>query len=255
MTKLDVTFVSLFPESTRSIVQSSILGRALKNDLITVHETQIRDYAQDKHKTVDDSPCGGGPGQLMRVDVVSRAIQSASAEPLAAGRKVRVVMPDPAGRLFTQQDAQRLAEYDHLVFVCGRYEGIDSRIYAYVDEALSIGDYVITGGELASLVMLDAIARHVPGVLGNESSQSDDSHQDGVLEPSQYTRPIEFYGRSVPEVLLSGNHQLIQDARRGERLLRTEHVRPDLFAKITLTGSDAKLMQRARESGPYPWQK
>jgi tRNA (guanine37-N1)-methyltransferase len=209
---MKASFVALFPESIRSIVQASIMGRAAQAGLLEINEVQIRDFAIDKHKTVDDTPYGGGPGQVMKVDVVVKAIRSSGGG--------RVILTDPAAKKFTQADAVRLANYDHLIFVCGRYEGIDTRINHYVDEAFSIGDYVLTGGELPALVMLDAIARHIPGVLGNPDSLKEESHTEGFVEYAQYTKPLEFEGHEVPEVLISGNHHKIAEFRRTPRTFK-----------------------------------
>ncbi len=213
---LTASFVSLFPEMTRSVVQASILGRAIESGLLKINEVQIRDFAEGRHKTVDDTPYGGGPGQVMKVDVVVKAVRSAE-----RGPNRRILLMDPAAKQFTQADAKRLAGYEHLIFVCGRYEGIDARIEHYVDESLSIGPYVLTGGELPAMVMLDAIARYVPGVLGNPESLLQESHVDELVEHRQYTRPVEFEGHKVPEVLLSGNHAKIESARLEERLQRS----------------------------------
>lgn len=205
---MQASFVSLFPESTRSIIQASILGRAVGSGLLKINEVQIRDFATDKHKTVDDTPCGGGPGQIMKVDVVVAAIRHCHTE------QSRIILTDPAAKQFKQADAQRLSQYRHLIFVCGRYEGIDARIEHYLDEAFSIGDYVLTGGELPALVMLDAIMRHIPGVLGNPESLVEETHTSDLIDHKQYTRPIDFEGHLVPEVFLSGDHKKIQAARR-----------------------------------------
>ena len=215
---LKASFVSLFPEMTRSVVKASILGRAIEKNLLSVEEIQTRDFATNKHKTVDDTPYGGGPGQVMKVDVVTAALRSA----LDSKLKSRVILCDPAGKQFTQADAKRLADYEHLVFVCGRYEGIDARIEHYVDESLSIGPYVLTGGELPAMVMLDAVTRYVPSVLGNPESLEQESHAQGELEHRQYTRPVEFEGHRVPDVLLSGHHGEVEKARKEERVKRTE---------------------------------
>ncbi|MES2504396.1 MAG: tRNA (guanosine(37)-N1)-methyltransferase TrmD [Myxococcota bacterium] len=214
---IEASFVSLFPESTRSIVSASILGRAVTAGQLKINEIQIRDFATNKHKTVDDTPYGGGPGQVMKVDVVVAALRGAQKPDL----KTCVILSDAAAKPFTQADAKRLAAYEHLIFVCGRYEGIDARIEHYVDESFSIGEYILTGGELPALVMLDAITRYVPGVLGNPESLDMESHADGLVEHRQYTRPVDFEGHTVPEVLLSGNHQKIEAARLLERQQRT----------------------------------
>jgi tRNA (guanine37-N1)-methyltransferase len=210
-----VSFVSLFPESTRSVIAASMIGRAVHSGLLEINEVQIRDFATDKHKKVDDTPCGGGPGQIMKVDVVVAALRSTLSD-----IKTRIILTDPAAKPFKQADAQRLAEYEHLIFVCGRYEGIDARIEHYADEAFSIGEYVLTGGELPALVMLDATVRHIPGVLGNPDSLLQESHLDDSLEYRQYTRPIEFEGHRVPEVLLTGDHAKIDAFRIEEQRLR-----------------------------------
>jgi tRNA (guanine37-N1)-methyltransferase len=214
---LTASFVSLFPEMTQSVFQASILGRAIESGLLEINEVQMRDFAEGRYKTVDDTPYGGGPGQVMKVDVVVKAIRHAKAE----CEKNRILLMDPAAKQFTHADAKRLAEYEHLIFVCGRYEGIDARIEHYVDESFSIGPYVLTGGELPAMVMLDAIARHVPGVLGNPESLLQESHAGDYVEHRQYTRPPEFEGHKVPEVLLSGNHAKIESARLEERRQRS----------------------------------
>ena len=211
---MQASFVSLFPESTRSVTQASILGRAIEAGLLKINEVQIRDFATDKHKTVDDTPYGGGPGQVMKVDVVVAAIRH------TLDTSCRVILTDPAAKQFKQADAQRLSQYDHLIFVCGRYEGIDARIEHYVDEAFSIGDYVLTGGELPALVMLDAIVRHIPGVLGNPDSLLQESHVEDGIEYRQYTKPLEFEGHRVPEILTSGNHQKIREFRLQDQKRR-----------------------------------
>ncbi len=239
--QLTATFVSLFPQSVDSLVHSSILGRAIKAGIFDIDHEQIRDHALDKHKTVDDTPYSGGPGQLMRVDVVTRAIRAATER--NGEKKRRILLMDPAGKPFTQSDSKRLSEYEHLIFVCGRYEGIDARIHHYVDEAISIGDYILTGGELPALVILDAVARHLPGVLGNECSASSESMSENLLEYSQYTRPVEFEGHQVPDVFIGGNHAQIARERRKEQLLRTKALRPDLYARHSLTKEDEKLLK------------
>lgn len=251
MAKLTATFVSLFPESIRSIVQSSILGKAISAGILQIDECNMRDFATDKHKTADDSPCGGGPGQLIKIDVAVPAIRSATNNQL----KKCVILTDPSGKIFSQDDAKRLAKYDQIVFVCGRYEGIDSRICNYVNEVFSIGDFVLTGGELPALVMLDTITRCIPGVLGNEASAVLESHEDGLLEESQFTRPVDFENHSVPAVLLSGDHKKIENARRGERLLKTKCLRPDLFSKINISKHDDKLLQETEKLRPFAWEK
>jgi tRNA (guanine37-N1)-methyltransferase len=227
---------------------ASILGRAQRAGLLEVDDVQIRDFAEGKHKSVDDSPSGGGPGLVMRVDVVVAAVREAVRrdEERGPSRRRRVISLDAAGARFTQDDAARLAGYDHLVLLCGRYEGIDARVEAYVDESLAIGDYVLTGGELAAAVILDATAREVPGALGNESSSAEESHKQGRLEHRQYTRPNEFEGRRVPAVLLSGDHRRIARARRKDGLARTIERRPDLVGARPLNDEERRLLDDAR---------
>lgn len=248
MRSLQATIVSLFPESLHGVWDASILGRARKAGVLAVDDVQIRDFATDKHRSVDDSPSGGGPGQVMRVDVVVGAIREAIRrdEARGAGRRRRVVLLDAAGKRFTQEDADRLAGYDHLVLVCGRYEGIDARVERYVDESLAIGDYVLTGGELAAAVVLDATCRNLPGALGNESSSAEESHKHKRLEHRQYTRPNEYEGRLVPGVLLSGDHARIAKARKKDALVRTRARRPDLLMEQPLDDEERRLLDDER---------
>jgi tRNA (guanine37-N1)-methyltransferase len=235
VTALRVTLVALFPDAVRPYLDASILGRAQKDGLLVVDEEQIRDHAHDKHKNVDDTPSGGGPGLVMKADVVVPALEAAAArdEAAHAGAKRRVILMDPAGEVFTQAHAKRLAGYEHLVLVCGRYEGLDARVYEFVDERLSIGDFVLTGGEIAAAVVVDAVAREREGVLGNAQSSADESHQQDRLEHRQYTRPNEYRGLKVPRVLLSGDHGRIAKARARDALLQTREKRPDLWEKLS----------------------
>lgn len=249
MKNLSAIFVSLFPESISGYLNTSIVGKALSNDKFSVDFVNLRDFATGNYKSVDDTPCGGGPGQLMRIDIVADAIRKATKDDT---KKTRIILTDPAGPLFTSKDAQRLSEYENLIFVCGRYEGIDSRVHNYVDECFSIGDFVLTSGELAATVMLDATLRYVPGVLGNAASAQSESHQSGLLEHSQYTRPIEFEGHKVPDSLLCGHHKKIAEARKAEQLYRTKKVRPDLFSRLQLSQADRKLLDSAEEMS-FDW--
>lgn len=227
--KFTATFVTLFPEFFHELGAISIVGRALKSGLVAIQSEQIRDYAQDKHKTVDDTPYGGGPGQLMRVDVVSAAIAGARQRSGVAALNQRVILVDPKGPVFNSSSAQRLASYGEVIFVCGRYEGIDARIEHYVDESVSLGNFVLTGGELAAMTMFDAIVRFVPGVLGNCLSSQSESFSENLLEYPQFTRPEEFDGHQVPEMLLSGHHAKIAQWRAQEQQKMTEKMRPDLL--------------------------
>lgn len=237
------TVVGLFPEIVTDAANRSILGRAQEKGRLAVGAIQLRDFADDKHRTVDDTPAGGGPGMVLKVDVLARAIAAARARP---AKRPRVVLLDAAGTRFTQQDARRLATHDHIIFVCGRYEGVDARIHSHVDEILSIGDFVLTGGEVAAGVILDAVARHVPGVLGNQASSEVESHERPRLEHRQYTRPAAFEGERIPSVLAGGNHALVKQARDKDGLLRTQSVRPDLIAAAPLSDDEKKLLNNAK---------
>ncbi len=206
--------ITLFPEACAPYAQSSILGRAQKNKLLKITAHQLREYSLDRHQKVDDSPYGGGPGMVMAVEPFDLAIKK-----IKKGKKSRVIITSASGKRFTQADAKRLAKYDQLIFLCGRYEGIDGRVEEHLcDEALSIGDFVLTGGELPALVMTDAIARMIPGVLGKEASLEMESHtEEGVLEHPQYTTPEIYKKWKVPEVLLSGDHKKIEEWRKNHQ--------------------------------------
>lgn len=219
--------LSLHPDMCTGPLETSILGRAREQGLIDVQVHDLRDWAEGKHRQADDTPYGGGAGMVMRVDVVDRGIQA------LRGPDAIVLLMDPAGRPFTQADAQRLSGASQLVLVCGHYEGIDARVRDHlVDEVFSVGDFVLTGGELPAMVVTDAVARLLPGVLGNAESSQTESFSDGLLESPQYTRPREYRDWSVPEVLFSGHHAKIKDWRAEAARSLTEAVRPDLIAKL-----------------------
>lgn len=217
------TVLTLFPEIPRAFFENSIMAKAVEKGIIAYDLVNIRDFALDKHKKCDDAPYGGGAGQLMMTEPLSRALDS-----VKANRK-RVIYVTPAGMPFTQKKAVELSREDELVFICGRYEGIDQRVIDfYVDDEISIGDYVMSSGELAATVMVDAIYRLVDGVISSDSL-AEESHSDGLLEYPQYTRPEVYKGLKVPEVLLSGNHELIRKWRLKKRLEKTLRVRPDMI--------------------------
>lgn len=198
--------ITIFPEIVEPYMQGSILGRAQKKKLIDIRAHNLRDWATDKHNTVDDTPYGGGPGMVMKVEPFNLAVKKVKVK----RKKTRVIITAASGKDFTQDDAKRLAEYDQLIFLCGRYEGIDHRVQDHIaDEAFSIGNYVLTGGELPALVMTDAISRMVPGVVQDESLECESHSEEGYKEHPQYTKPEEYNGWSVPEVLLSGDHKKI----------------------------------------------
>ncbi len=233
--------VTLFPEMVESVAQVGVLGRAIKNGLIQLKCWNPRDYTQDKHRTVDDRPYGGGPGMLMKVEPLRDAIHAARK---AAGKKTRVVYLSPQGRTLTQTDVKSLSQQQGFIFIAGRYEGIDERIIeSEVDEEWSIGDYVLSGGELPALVIIDAVARMIPGVLGDEDSATQDSFMDGLLDCPHYTRPEEIDGQSVPEVLLGGNHKVIEQWRMKQALGRTWLRRPELLNELTLSDEQQQLLQ------------
>jgi tRNA (guanine37-N1)-methyltransferase len=205
--------ITIFPEVVEPYVHASILGRAQKAKLIEVHAHQLRDWTSDKHHKVDDTPYGGGAGMVMKVEPFEKAVKKVKRRL----KKTRVILTAASGKTFTQEDAKRLAKYGQLIFLCGRYEGIDHRVTEHIaDEALSIGNYVLTGGELPAMVMIDAIARMVPGVIEAESLASESHAQTGFLEYPQYTKPEDYKGWKVPEILLSGDHKRIAQWREEQ---------------------------------------
>ena len=222
---LNVTVLTVFPELFPGFLGYSLTGKALEEQKWQLQAVNIRDYAFDRHKSVDDTPCGGGAGMIMRPDVLGRAIE-------ANHTRGRIIYMSPKGRPLTQKLVHELSREEELTIVCGRFEGIDERVIeAYNVEEISIGDYIQTGGEQAAQIMLDAVVRLLPGVLGNEASLEDESFENFLLEYPQYTRPTEWEGRSVPEVLLSGHHRKIADWRREQAEIATKAKRPDLFKK------------------------
>lgn len=233
--------LSIFPELFESPLACSILGKARERGLIQVRLHDIRQYATDKHQMTDDRPYGGGEGMVMKPEPMVRAIEDAARN----GAPARVVLLSPHGRLFDQALAEQWSRRPRLILVCGRYEGVDARVAEhFVDDEISIGDYVLTGGELAALVLIDAIARLIPGVLGNESSPLSESFGEPILEHPQYTRPREYRNLCVPDILLSGNHQRIRRWRRLQALRRTRERRPDLFGRLRLSAEDQYLLEQ-----------
>jgi len=235
---LRIDFVTLFPELVLGSVEYSIMKRAQTAQLVSFGAVNPRDFATDKHRTVDDAPFGGGPGMLMKPEPIDAALAS------IVGAETIVVMPDPTGRLLTQSDVVSMASSHHIVLLCGHYEGIDERIAEkWVTHRFSIGDYVLTGGELPALVIADAVVRTLPGVLGSSDSLDIDSHADGLLSAPQFTRPEVWDGRSVPDVLKSGDHGAIARWKRTASLRLTRETRPDLFARAELAKSDLDLLK------------
>lgn len=231
---------TLLPEVFPSYLETSILKRARDRGLIEVRVHNIRDYTNDKHHTTDDTPYGGGGGMVMKPAPVFEAVESV----LTPQPTCPVIMLTPQGRVFDQRVADELSRHAHIALICGRYEGIDERIREHlVTDEISIGDYVLTGGELPALLVVDAVARLLPGVLGDPTGAEDDSHASGLLEYPHYTRPPEFRGWEVPEVLLSGDHAKIEKWRREQSLLRTLTKRPDLLEKAELSEKDRKFIE------------
>ena len=234
-----IAVISIFPEMLRAITDFGVTRRAVKNGLIEIHCINPRDFAYDKHQKVDERPFGGGPGMLMMVQPLRDAILKAK-ELLP---EASVIYLSPQGRVFSHGAAVEMAERREIIFLCGRYEGIDERVIeSLVDEEWSIGDYVLSGGELAAMVMIDALSRMIPGVLGDQESAAEDSFVRGLLDYPEYTRPEEIDGMRVPEVLLSGNHQEIRKWRLGMSLARTYERRPDILKNLALTDEQEKLL-------------
>lgn len=234
--------LTLFPEMIEAGLGTSVTGRALERGLITLNAVNIRDYSQDKHRHVDDYPYGGGAGMVMQAGPIWRAYEDVTA---GMDKKPRVIYVTPQGSVFHQGMAEAFAAEEDLLFLCGHYEGVDERILEeIVTDYVSIGDYVLTGGELPAMVMIDAVSRLVPGVLNNEDSAEFESFHDNLLEHPQYTRPVEFHGRAVPEVLLSGHHKNIETWRRQQSLKRTLERRPDLLRNANLNEEDRKYLRR-----------
>lgn len=239
--------LTLFPGMFSGFLASSIIGRALENGLFEVQLHDIRAYALDRHRTVDDAPYGGGAGMVMKVEPLARAIDSVR----ELAPEARLLMPSPRGTRFCQQTASELAAGGDVIIVCGRYEGIDERVATlYAAEEISLGDYVMTGGEVAAMAIVDTVGRLLPGVLGSAASAEDESFTAGLLEYPQYTRPPEFRGLRVPEVLLSGNHAEIARWRRHQALLRTREVRPDLFATATVSAAEVAALDGRKKAMP-----
>ena len=231
---------SLFPEIFPPYLNTSILKKAQDAGHLEVHTHNIRDYATDKHHTTDDTPYGGGGGMVMKPEPIFAAVEDVLGTP----PKCPIILMSPQGRLFNQEIAFELAQYDHLALLCGRYESLDERIRQHlVTDSISIGDYVLTGGELPALIIIDAVTRLLPGVLGDPQAATDDSHATGILEYPHYTRPPEYRGWDIPDVLLSGNHAEIDRWRRHEALRRTHEQRPDLLITADLSQEDLAFLE------------
>jgi tRNA (guanine37-N1)-methyltransferase len=241
---MNFTVLTIFPEMFSALLGAGVIKRAIERQYISVEPINIRDFAKDRHRTVDDRPYGGGCGMVMKPEPVAEAIRHARKKHPEA----YTLLLTPQGRLFTQRVAQELAGCSGIILVCGRYEGVDERIREHlIDEELSIGDYVLTGGEVAAMVVIDTVSRLVPGTLGSEHSAHEDSFSTGRLEYPQYTRPKSFEGANVPEVLLSGDHGAIRQWRQQTSLIRTLSKRPDLLMDRPLTTGDIEFMKKLQQ--------
>ncbi|MBI2350443.1 MAG: tRNA (guanosine(37)-N1)-methyltransferase TrmD [Deltaproteobacteria bacterium] len=235
---MNFTVITLFPAMFSSPLGHSILKKAQEKEMISVRVVDLRDYAMDRHRVTDDYPYGGGQGMVMKPEPLIAAIEDARKK----GKNPRVILLTPQGKALNQQEADKLSQEKELVLICGRYEGMDERVKNFVDDELSIGDYTLSGGELAAMVVIDTVTRLIPGVLGNVKSPQEESFSDGLLEYPQYTRPEELKGMKVPEVLLSGDHERIKDWRREMSLKLTRARRPDLFRKAQLAPDERKSL-------------
>jgi tRNA (guanine37-N1)-methyltransferase len=238
-----IEILTLFPEMFQGPLSESLLKKAQEKNLLSINLINLRDFAADKHKTADDSPYGGGPGMVIKVDLISQALRKfKTVDSRKQNIERRIVYMCPTGQVLTQEKIKELARLKELVILCGHYEGIDERARELVDEEISIGDYVLTGGELPAMVLIDAVARQIPGVVKEDESIKQDSFYDGLLDHPSYTKPEEFEGQKVPEILLSGHHAEIARWRRKESLRRTLQRRPELLAKAKLSAEDNKLL-------------
>ena len=237
--------VTIFPAMIKSALAEGVVGRAIAKRLLDVVIHDLRDFTIDRHRSVDDVPYGGGPGMVMKPEPIFKALDAIAA---TRGDALTVLLTSPQGRLLTQGEAERLSTTQHVVLLCGRYEGVDERVRSRVDEEISIGDYVLSGGELPALVVLDAVARFVPGVVGDDQSVAEDSFSRGLLDFPHYTRPAEVGTDRVPEVLLSGNHAEIRRWRKRESLARTLTRRPDLLEKASLDDEERRILAELQEA-------
>jgi tRNA (guanine37-N1)-methyltransferase len=239
-----IDVLTLFPEMFEGIFDLGIMKRAIDQRLVSIGLHNIRDYTHDKHHTADDSPYGGGAGMVLKPEPIFEAVEAIDKK-----EGTPIILLSPQGRLFTQDVAQELAGHSQLVLICGHYEGVDERVREHLaSDEISIGDYVLSGGELAAMVVIDSVFRLVPGVLGSEASPLDDSHVGGLLEYPQYTRPPQYRGWPVPEVLLSGNHAQIKSWRREQSIRRTLGQRPELITRAELSSEEEHLVERLRQT-------
>lgn len=247
---LRIDILTVFPEMVAAALDHSILKRARERGLVQIHVVNLRDFTTDRHKTTDDVPYGGGGGMVMKIEPISRALEALTAT-ATAEEKPRIVLTDPRGPVFTQEIARQWAQETHLILLCGHYEGVDDRVRQHlVTDEISIGDYILTGGELPALVIVDALTRLQSGALGDEDAPDKDTFTENLLEYPHYTRPREFRGWAVPDVLLCGNHARIERWRRWHQLRDTQARRPDLFARLQLSEDDQKLLLSEEPQAP-----
>ncbi len=240
-----IDIMTLFPDMCRAVYSESIIGRAINKGIIEINAVDIRDFTLDKHNRVDDTPYGGGMGMLMQAQPIYDCYKAVCEE---IGKKPHLIYMSPQGKVLTQQHAKELSELDNIVILCGHYEGIDERVLEeIVDEEISVGDYVLTGGELPALVLIDCVARMIDGVLPNEEAFSLESHYSGLLEHPQYTKPFSWNGKEVPEVLISGHHANIEQWKREQSLKRTYERRPELLKKAELSKKDKEFLDKLNE--------
>ena len=238
-----ITILTLFPEMFQGFLNTSIIARAIADERVIVECVDFRQYTKDKHNRVDDTPCGGGAGMILQCQPIVDCIKDIRTP------NSKVVMMTPTGRIFKQSVAREYANYEHLILLCGHYEGLDERVLEeIVTDYVSIGDYVLTGGELPAMVMIDAISRLIPGVLHNDVSAEFESFQDNLLEYPQYTRPEEWHGKKVPEILLSGHHANVEKWRREQSIIRTAQRRPDLLEKAELTEKEKAWLKTLKDT-------
>lgn len=246
-----IDILTVFPEMVESAVNYSIVKRAKDRDLVQINVVNLRDFAFDRHRTTDDTPYGGGGGMIMKIEPIALALESVTAQASEGERPARVLLTDPRGTQFTQHLARELALESHIVILCGHYEGVDERVrQTLVTDEVSVGDFILTGGELPALIIVDAITRLQPGVLGDEDATLKDSFSEELLEYPHYTRPAQYRGATVPEILLCGHHAQIARWRRWRQLRATQERRPDLFAKLKLAEDDRKLLNEDEPQAP-----
>ena len=241
-----IDILTLFPEMCETVLSESIIGRAREEQKVEINCRQIRDYSKDKHRRVDDTPYGGGMGMVMQVQPIYDCYMGLCEE---IGTKPHLIFMSPQGKVLTQKRVKELAAMDNIAILCGHYEGVDERVIEeIVDEEISVGDYVLTGGELPALILADSVSRMLPGVLKNDEAYTEESHYNSLLEYPQYTRPFEWHGKAVPDILISGHHKNIEKFRREESLRRTYLRRPELLSKAELTKKDIAFLSELKKS-------